>query len=118
MKRIGYVLIAVAMVGGVALLALAPENELGYAAAGLALLFGSLIILIDGTIRIFQGKIVLQPWDALKRFGIIFPALMLIHAICVFFDWTTRSLQEALLVNSIIAGGLALWGTAYKKPLA
>lgn len=77
-----------------------------------------MIILIDGTIRIFQGKVVLRPWDALKRFGITFAVLMLIHAIFVFFDWNNRSLQEAFLVNSIIAGGLALWTTAYRKPLA
>ena len=118
MKRIGYILIAVAMVVGVALRALAPENELEYAAAGLTLLFGSLILLIDGMISIFQSKVVLRPWDALKRFGVLFSALMLIHAIFVFFDWTTRSLQEAFLVNIVLAGGLALWATVYRKPLA
>jgi hypothetical protein len=118
MRRIALTIIICAMAVGIISRIVAYENDWIYIFFSLAMLTGFLMWALDVAIRIRQGKVKLRPFDALKKVGVIFGAMVATQLVFAYFSESIWSWQEALLVSGISSAILALWSTAYRKSTA
>ncbi|MCT2400642.1 hypothetical protein [Novosphingobium mangrovi (ex Huang et al. 2023)] len=85
--------------------------------AGLTILAGGLLLLMNAAIRILQGQLQLRPWDALKRASIVFATIFALRLLAwLAFPTLERDWIAALIYSLGFAIVLGLYSTAYRKP--
>lgn len=117
MKTVAYLLIVSALIFGLSVRIFAPNKEWAYAGAGLALLLGSLLLMIYGAIRLWKGNVKLRPWDAAKKAWWMFLVMLGVQLIAQFvFPNLRLDSVYAIFQSALFAIVFSLYSTAYRKP--
>ena len=118
MSSIAYGLIASAILAGIAAKYFAPDNVIYIAVSALIFLTGSLFFLISGLVRIWQGKTVLRPFDALRNAVRLFLMILGLRTLLwwVFFPKTDHDFNLELISSAAFAIVFGLYNTAYRAP--
>jgi hypothetical protein len=114
-KRIGCLLMVLAITLAILALIFEPIYEILYAPAGLAMILGALVMLIYGSGRIIRGEVVLRPRDAWKEFLTGAPIMFAVYSASIFFGLSAQSYWEALFLSIITSAGISLSTTAYRR---
>ena len=94
-----------------------PNEESALGSAGLVLLFGALLLIIDGAIRLWKGSVKLRPRDAINKawwmFLVILGVRLIAHLIVPSFR---LNVGYEIFQSAVFAAVMSLYSTAYRRP--
>lgn len=118
MRRVGWIFVAIAFATAWLAQVFGSENVWLLSAFGITIVLGFVLVASTSAARLYRGDVRLRPWDAAKKAFVIFMILLALRLFAsAAFGSTEFDLAEAIIASAGFALVMALYTTAYRKPV-